>query len=144
MVRRMTEDDLERVVELENATFSDPWSMDVYRQTLSYPEVIYMVNCIDEKIVSVCGLRNIVGDGEITNVMTDREYRGRGLAFETLNELMRCGSEMGVINYTLEVRAGNKSAISLYEKLGFISEGIRPGFYEHPKEDALIMWKRQS
>ena len=144
MVRRMTEDDLERVVELENATFSDPWSMDVYRQTLSYPEVIYMVNCIDEKIVSVCGLRNIVGDGEITNVMTDREYRGRGLAFETLNELMRCGCEMGVINYTLEVRAGNKSAISLYEKLGFVSEGIRPGFYEHPKEDALIMWKRQS
>ena len=48
---------------------------------------------------------------------------------------------MGISDFTLEVRASNTPAIKLYEKLGFESAGIRPGFYEKPKEDANIMWK---
>ena len=61
-----------------------------------------------------------------------------------LSELMlRCRS-MGVRNYTLEVRASNVPAIGLYEKLGFVKEGIRPDFYSYPDEDAIIMWRRIS
>ena len=44
--------------------------------------------------------------------------------------------------FTLEVRVSNTAALRLYEKFGFVSEGIRPGFYERPREDANIMWKR--
>ena len=42
------------------------------------------------------------------------------------------------------MRAGNAAAIHLYEKAGFVSAGIRPGYYEKPAEDALIMWKKQA
>ena len=52
-----------------------------------------------------------------------------------------CGRD-GVKAFTLEVRVSNKAAIHMYEKVGFVSEGIRPGFYEKPVEDAMIMWKR--
>ena len=48
----------------------------------------------------------------------------------------------GFLEITLEVRAGNNSAIALYESLGFVQEGIRKNFYEKPTEDAIIMWKR--
>lgn len=144
MIRQMTLEDVEEVAKLEEKCFSDPWSADVYKYTLEIPGVVYLVNEIDGKIVSVAGLRNIVGDGEITNVMTAKEYRGQGLAYELLSELMIKGEEIGVIDFTLEVRVGNTNAIKLYEKLGFVSEGVRPGFYEHPKEDALIMWKRNN
>ena len=41
--------------------------------------------------------------------------------------------------FLLEVRCGNKAAISLYKKLGFKEDGIRPEFYDEPKEDALLM-----
>ena len=51
--------------------------------------------------------------------------------------------KIGIVNYTLEVRVSNAPAIRLYESLGFESAGIRPGFYDKPKEDAMIMWKRQ-
>ena len=43
---------------------------------------------------------------------------------------------------TLEVRVSNAAAIHVYEKAGFVSEGIRPRFYEKPTEDAMILWKR--
>ena len=51
-------------------------------------------------------------------------------------------SKNGMGDCTLEVRVGNTTAICLYESLGFKGEGVRPDFYEKPKEDALIMWKR--
>ena len=78
----------------------------------------------------------------MVNVAVKPEYRKRGIASGLLNELMRAGSERGVKDYTLEVRAGNHGAIALYENLGFKSEGIRKDFYREPVEDALIMWKR--
>ncbi len=49
---------------------------------------------------------------------------------------------MGVEAFTLEVRVSNAPAIHVYEKVGFVSEGIRPRFYEKPTEDAMILWKR--
>ena len=52
------------------------------------------------------------------------------------------GDTMGVEAYTLEVRVSNAAAIHVYEKNGFVNEGIRPRFYEKPVEDAMIMWRR--
>lgn len=59
-----------------------------------------------------------------------------------LQHLMQEGDKEGLTAYTLEVRVSNEAAIHVYEKLGFVSAGIRPGFYEKPAEDALILWKR--
>ena len=42
---------------------------------------------------------------------------------------------------TLEVRASNYDAIALYGSRGFRSVGRRKNYYEHPKEDAIIMTK---
>ena len=60
-----------------------------------------------------------------------------------MRQLLERGRGLGIGDYTLEVRAGNAPAIGLYERLGFVSEGKRPGFYEDPKEDAVIYWKRK-
>ena len=54
---------------------------------------------------------------------------------------MEGGKERGISRFTLEVRVGNKTALHLYESLGFVSAGIRKNFYDLPKEDAVIMWK---
>ena len=82
------------------------------------------------------------GDADITNVFVRDGYRRRGIAEEMLKKLMEESRGIGARNFTLEVRSSNYAAIRLYEKLGFVSEGVRPGFYDHPKEDALIYWIR--
>jgi ribosomal protein S18 acetylase RimI-like enzyme len=60
-----------------------------------------------------------------------------------MKELIKVGKSRGIEAFTLEVRVSNAPAVHIYEKLGFVSEGIRPNFYEKPREDAYIMWKRQ-
>lgn len=144
IIRRMTEQDIPVVAKLEQMIFTDPWSENVYKQTLALDNVVYLVVEEDGEVIGVSGIQNIVGDGEITNVMIAPEYRGRGYAYQMLQSLLEEGAKIGVTDYTLEVRCSNENAIRLYEKLGFVSEGIRPGFYEHPKEDAVIMWLRDS
>ena len=44
---------------------------------------------------------------------------------------------------TLEVRSSNVAARGLYEGLGFAVEGVRRDYYQHPREDALILWQRR-
>ena len=82
------------------------------------------------------------GDGEVTNVSVSGDCRREGVGYKMVKQLLERGRGIGIENYTLEVRAGNAAAIRLYEKLGFVSEGVRPGFYDEPKEDAVIYWKR--
>ena len=53
--------------------------------------------------------------------------------------MLAAAQELALDRLLLEVRVSNAPAIALYEKLGFSPLGVRPGFYEAPREDALIM-----
>ena len=142
---RLQKGDCEEVSRLEKIIFGDDaWSTEDFEETLCCDYAYYLVAKDDDEIVGSAGLRNMCGDADITNVLVREDHRRSGIAFDMLNELMKRTVKIGVRNYTLEVRTGNIPAIRLYEKLGFVSEGVRPGFYEHPKEDALVMWKRNT
>ena len=141
-IREMTLADVDRVCVLEEMAFSMPWHRESFLEMIGNENACYLVGMINDAVVASCGLRNIVGDGEITNVVTAADMRGKGIAEKMLLKLMEQGIQMGVEAFTLEVRKSNEAAIHLYEKLGFVTEGIRKNFYEEPVEDALIMWKR--
>ncbi len=141
-IRRMTDEDVPAVSAIEEATFSMPWKPDDFREMIRRDNMTYLVAEVGGKIVGGAGLRNILGDCEITNVAILPAYRRQGIGKRLLVELLKAGTEIGAEAFTLEVRAGNEAAIRLYESLGFVSEGVRPDFYERPREDALIMWKR--
>ena len=142
-IRPMTAEDLETSAELEAMCFSTPWSLQAFRDSLDKPEIyLFRVAYMGSELVAQAGLILSFDEADVVNVAVKPEYRKNGIAFELLNELMKAGSARGVKDYTLEVRAGNRAAIALYEKLGFKTEGIRKDFYREPVEDALIMWKR--
>lgn len=133
---------LDQVCALEEEAFSMPWHRESFQEMIEDKNACYLVALQQEEVVGACGLRNIVGDGEVTNVVTKKAYQNRGIGATLLNQLFSIGRTMGVEAYTLEVRVSNRPAIHLYQKLGFKEEGIRKNFYEKPREDALIMWKR--
>ena len=136
----MTESDIPRAARLEKMIFTDPWSEKVYRETLALSGVEYVVAIDVDTIVGAAGVRNIVGTGEITNVMLLPEYRGQGNGRKMMEEIIERGRRLGAKDFTLEVRASNTLAQRLYKSLGFVCEGTRPGFYNNPKEDARIYW----
>ena len=140
--REMKEEDVPFISRLEEKTFSMPWSAASFLQMIRNKDSRYYVAEEDGKLLGGCGLLLIAGEGNITNVVVVPEARRRGVATGMLTHLLAAGDCEGLTAYTLEVRVSNQAAIGLYEKLGFVSEGIRPNFYEKPTEDAMIMWKR--
>ena len=145
-IREMTSMDIDQVCVLEEMVFSMPWHRQSFVEMVENKDALYLVVEEDSRpgvVIAVCGMRSIVGEGDISNVVVHPDYRKRGIAQQLLSELLRRGeSEFGVEAYTLEVRKSNADALNLYQRLGFVQEGIRKNFYEKPTEDAIIMWKR--
>ena len=148
-IRRMREEDIPQVVEIEKIAFSRPWSRSIFKATLLLPYAAYYVAVQEEnelpeaqRILGMCGVKKIFEEGEISNVAVHPDFRVNGISRKMLEMLMREAREEGVRSFTLEVRAGNSIAIRLYESLGFRTEGVRRGYYDHPVEDGLIMWQR--
>lgn len=140
--KKMTINDIEEVSNMEARCFSMPWSREAYIQALGCSDVVYVVAKDGNRIVGSCGVRNILSEGEITNVMVDEPFRGQKISYPMLQTLLEEGKKLGITQFFLEVRAGNKPAVHLYEKCGFKVEGVRKNLYEMPREDGLVMWKR--
>ncbi len=141
-VRGLKEADIPRLAEIEAESFSMPWSAQDFRDLLSHSYCSYVVALADGQLAGCSGFSNICGVANIDNVVVAADFRGQGIGQRMLEELIRLGEAESVEAFTLEVRVSNAAAIHIYEKFGFVSEGIRPGFYEKPTEDANIMWKR--
>lgn len=140
ILRRMTEKDVDKVAEMEKQIFSTPWSKESFIESLKQSYSYFFV-AYKEEILGYCGVHNLGGDGEITNVAVCEKCRGQKIATELLKYAMEQTRKEGVEAFTLEVRASNIPAIRLYENLGFTNCGVRKDFYENPTEDAIIMWK---
>lgn len=144
IIRKMEKADVNEASELEAMVFSMPWSASDFLEMVMAPYAYYFVAEDDAgRIVGICGLRDIAGEGEITNVAVHPLARRKGIGQQLIEQVMKQCEGLGIKDVTLEVRVSNEGAIALYEKFGFKSEGIRPDFYEHPKEDAMIMWRRR-
>ena len=141
-IRHMCEKDLEQVVEIEKSIFSRPWSFEAFRDSFSLEHTIYLVAVEQEKVVGYCGMYHVFNEGEIVNVAVASECRRQNVAKRLLERLFFESVKKGVDNFFLEVRESNEPAIALYEHFGFEKAGIRKNFYERPKENAIVMWKR--
>ena len=142
MIRKLESRDAKGLGRLAQEIFTMPWSVNAFAALAEDKNSIFFVAEEDGQIIGGCGLTHILDEGDIHNVMVASAYRGRGIAVRMMEKLLNEGAAQGIDAFTLEVRVSNEAAIRVYEKLGFVSEGVRPKFYEKPVEDALIMWKR--
>ena len=138
----MTADHLDEVAELERICFSTPWSRNMLAEELDNALSAFLV-ALDEsgKVVGYAGLQVVLDEGYITNVAVRPECRRLGSAGKLLQVFLDFAQGNHLAFLTLEVRASNYDAIALYGSRGFRSVGRRKNYYEHPKEDAIIMTK---
>lgn len=133
---------LNRVLEIERQSFSDPWSRrSFYREIKENRYALYLSAIYQKNVIGYIGGWIISDELHITNLAIDNNYRHRGIGQHLIEELLKCSLKRGVKRATLEVRVSNLPAIKLYEKKGFSAAGYRPKYYRNNNEDALIMWK---
>lgn len=141
-IRNMKEEDIEDILEIENQSFSTPWTRNAFLIELKENKLArYIVAEVDGKVVGYGGIWLILNEGHITNIAVLEDYRGKGLGNRILEGIIWSCIKEDIDRMTLEVRKSNIVAQNLYEKYGFISSGIRPGYYADNKEDAIIMWR---
>lgn len=133
------------IAALERECFSRPWSEAALSEELYNDTACFLVaEGEDGTVLGYAGLHVILDEGYIDNVAVDPKYRRQGVADALLDVFCRFGAEK-LAFLTLEVRASNTPAISLYEKHGFYEVGRRKDYYDDPKEDALLLtreWDR--
>ena len=139
-IRRLSYADLPQVIAIERRAFPTPWSLAMFVLELSKPSGICLAALREDRIVGylVCSRYDTVW--HLMNVAVDDRLLRQGIATALLSQLFETADRPGE-QYTLEVRMSNHGAIALYERFGFRSAGLRPGYYHDNKEDAVVMWR---
>ena len=131
-----------QIERLEQQCFSLPWTAEqLQRQMKDAQHEFIAAVSQNGTVLGYVGMMVVLDEGYISNVAVSPDYRRQGIADALITELCAICKTLSLSFVTLEVRAGNAPAISLYAKHGFQRVGLRKAYYERPKEDALIMTK---
>ena len=138
-IRKMQKEDIPQMAEIAAASFTDPWTEKGFTEALQMGSACFLVAVEGENVMGYCGCYMAADEAEIVNVAVRDDCRKQGIADKLLMELTAYGNEHGVSRFYLEVRVSNEAAIHLYEKHGFIRQGVRKYFYKDIHEDAYVM-----
>lgn len=138
-VRSACEADLDRIAQLEELAFHDPWPREMLAYELAHPHAVLLVasRTAGGPPDAYAAFRHAVGEAELLRVGVDPEARRQGLARALLMEGLERLRGLDVQLCFLEVRVDNRPALDLYESLGFSCTGHRRGYYRDGT-DALI------
>ncbi len=134
----MSAADLDRVVAVERLCYPHPWTAEQFLQELSNPVAQLDLLCVDGQLCGYICFWLIVGEMQILNLATAPAWRRQGVADRLLTHALEPCLGQRLDSAWLEVREGNRAAIQLYRRHGFVVEGSRPGYYRDG-ENALLM-----
>ena len=137
-IQRLEACHLYDVLELERLCFSDPYSLKTLESSLSSERDVSLVCIVDGCVAGYIELGDFIDTLSVNRIATHPDHRKKGVAAALLAKAGETARLKQIGELSLEVRASNLAARSLYEKFGFTLVGKRPNYYRDPKEDAAI------
>ncbi|MBQ9757646.1 MAG: ribosomal protein S18-alanine N-acetyltransferase [Clostridia bacterium] len=137
----MKREHLEGLVGVEEQCFNSGFARATFQKEFENKIATYFVAVEDEKVLGYAGLWNICGAADIIDVAVHKDFRRRGIAQNLISCLIEFCNKEKIFEINLEVRVSNIAAISLYEKMGFVQNGLRKNYYEN-HEDAYLMQRK--
>jgi ribosomal-protein-alanine N-acetyltransferase len=137
----MQEEDLPQVMAIEETVYPYPWTLGIFRDCLRVGYCCWVL-MFNQQVIGYGVMSVVVDESHILNLCVDPKWQGKGLGIKLLRRLLKIARQHGAETAFLEVRIGNKVAIGLYEKLGFVEIGQRRGYYpdrNQTREDAMVM-----
>ena len=141
IIEKMQACHVTQIAELETICFSDPWSEKSIGSELENKLSYWLVAMEGGRVAGYVGSQTVLDETDMMNIAVHPDYRRKGIAEALVTALIARLKEQGSTSLMLEVRASNKPARKLYEKMGFVQVGRRPNYYRNPKEDAYILRK---
>lgn len=99
----------------------------------------FALSATAQRVLGLAGVWMMADEAHLTTIGVREAYRRRGIGELLLTAAIGLATLHSAEVLTLEVRASNHTAITLYEKYGFSRLGIRRGYYQEDGEDAVIM-----
>ncbi len=133
--------DLDAIMAIEDASFTNPWTRDMYLAELKNEGVSFFLVARDTNrtIVGFCAFWRVADELHINNLAVAPAHRRQGIGGALLARVMSEGRRLGAHRAFLEVRQSNAAAQRLYVRAGFSVAGVRRGYYSQPTEDAIIL-----
>jgi len=141
IIKRMTSEHVPQIAFLEKLCFHDPWSESSIASELNNSLSLWLVAMEDDTVVGYVGSQTVLGWTDMMNIAVHPDHRRKKIGEQLVLSLEKDLRKKESTCLTLEVRASNEPAKSLYYKLGFLEVGRRKNYYRNPKEDALILRK---
>ena len=139
----MKREDIDQVLAIEQASFSMPWSRNLFLSEFRSPiisNLIVALADVSERTVFGFTVFWLVEDEmHILNLAVKPEFRRKGIARRLVLAALKRGHDKGAKRAFLEVRVSNVAAQKLYSNLGFSGIGVRRDYYDSPIEDAVLM-----
>ncbi len=137
--RPMVAADLGEVMAIERASFRHPWSSNFFMEEIQVPCARSVLAQVNNKIVGYVLFWLLPEEIDIHNIAVHTGFRRQGIGQALLQRVIEQARKRDCSRVTLEVRVSNLGAQKLYESVGFVSQGLRKGYYSDDGEDALIM-----
>ena len=143
VIEALTHDDIDDVLAIEEAAFTNPWTRAMYLAELENPAVSYcfLARDANRRAAGFCSFWRVLDELHINNLAVLPDLRRTGIGSRLLEFALSKGVELGARRATLEVRRSNEAARLLYERFGFSVAGVRVAYYSKPVEDALVLWR---
>ena len=141
IIKKMTSEHVPQIAFLEKLCFHDPWSESSIASELNNSLSLWLVAMEDDTVVGYVGSQTVLGWTDMMNIAVHPDHRRKKIGEQLVLSLEEELKKQESTCLTLEVRASNEPAKSLYYKLGFLEVGRRKNYYRNPKEDALILRK---
>ncbi len=135
----MSLNDLEIIKDILNSDFDDFWNYNILKDELQSKNSKYIIAKSNNEIIGFAGIKVILDEANIMNIVTKKSYRNKGIGALLLNNLIDLCKNLGLISISLEVNESNLIAIHLYENSGFRKIGSRKHYYEN--NTAILMKK---
>jgi ribosomal-protein-alanine N-acetyltransferase len=137
------DEDLDAVASLESQCFTNPWTREMLARELKRSDVtrVYVLRLPGRRVAAFCACWIIHDELHINTIAVAHDVRRRGFATRLMEHVMADAARAGARRATLEVRRSNEAALAVYGRLGFRVTAVRPRYYTHPEEDALILWR---
>jgi len=138
----MREDDIRQIMNIENESFSTPWTEAAFLAEIYKLYSLSRVLIIGDRLVGYLCMNIILDEGHILNLAVHPDFRRRGLATRLINEALAELKKKGCRFIYLEVRGSNTAAKQFYVQFGFRDAGLRKKYYTSPVEDAVLMMRQ--